>query len=65
MKYFAWTMVILAVLAALLAASLASRETSSRSDCSGRIVIVKGPDGRPMECVCEEGALAACFKPGP
>jgi len=35
------------------------------SDCSSKIVIVKGPDGEPRECVCINGALATCFKPGP
>jgi hypothetical protein len=65
MKYFAWILGALALVAILLAASLATRRTESRSDCSGRITIVKGPDGTPMECVCEQGALAACFKPGP
>jgi hypothetical protein len=33
--------------------------------CKGTIVIVPGPDGRPMECLCEDGKQGACFDAGP
>jgi hypothetical protein len=31
----------------------------------GQVVIMKGPDGEPVECVCLEGSLSTCFNPGP
>jgi hypothetical protein len=64
-NYFAWAIGGLALMALLLAATLATQHTRSTSDCSGRVTIVKGADGEPLECVCAEGALATCFKPGP
>ena len=33
--------------------------------CKGTIVIVKGPSGAPLECLCEEGRRGVCFDPGP
>jgi hypothetical protein len=33
--------------------------------CKGKIVIVPGPNGRPMECLCEQGKQGACFETGP
>ena len=33
--------------------------------CRGTIVVVPGPVGRPMECLCEDGKRGACFEPGP
>jgi hypothetical protein len=29
------------------------------------VVIMKGPDGEPVECVCLEGSLSTGFNPGP
>jgi hypothetical protein len=34
-------------------------------DCISHIVIVKGPHGRPVECVCVGGTVSSCFDPGP
>ena len=34
-------------------------------DCAGRVVMIRGPHGEPMECVCVQGVLATCFEPGP
>jgi len=65
MKQFAWTMAALALVAILLAVPVMTRRTSSAPDCAGRVVIMKGPDGEPVECVCVGGTLATCFKPGP
>lgn len=33
--------------------------------CTGSVVTVAGADGRPLECVCENGRRGACFDPGP
>jgi hypothetical protein len=33
--------------------------------CKGKIVIIRGPAGRPVECVCENGRRGTCFDPGP
>jgi hypothetical protein len=34
-------------------------------ECTGSVVVVTGPDGRPLECLCENGRRGACFDPGP
>ena len=33
--------------------------------CTGKIVIIRGPSGEPLECLCENGRRGACFDPGP
>ncbi len=33
--------------------------------CTQRIVIIPGPAGTPLECVCDRGRLGTCFLPGP
>ena len=33
--------------------------------CKGTIVIVTGPTGAPLECLCEQEKRGACFDPGP
>lgn len=33
--------------------------------CTGRIVVIVGPKGEPLECVCSDGRRGACFAPGP
>jgi hypothetical protein len=33
--------------------------------CKGTIVIVTGPNGAPLECLCEQEKRGACFDPGP
>ena len=55
---------ILAVLSIVLAVPLV-RHPRPPADCRERVVIVTGPDGQPLECVCIEGALSTCFSPGP
>lgn len=52
--------VVLAMVAAWVGVQL-TRQPS----CVGKIVIVRGPDGQPLECVCEAGRRGACFDPGP
>ena len=34
-------------------------------DCTGRVVMMSGPHGAPLECVCVGGVMASCFAPGP
>jgi hypothetical protein len=33
--------------------------------CTGKVVVVTGPDGVRKECLCEQGRLGACFDSGP
>jgi len=33
--------------------------------CKGKIVIVAGPNGAPLACLCEQEKRGACFDPGP
>jgi len=65
MKFFVWTVAALVAVVLLLGVWVVTHETHTASDCPQRIVIVKRPDGESLECVCEDGALATCFKPGP
>ena len=65
MKHFLWTMAALVTVVLLLGVWVVTHETHTAPDCPQRIVIVKRPDGESLECVCDEGALATCFKPGP
>jgi hypothetical protein len=34
-------------------------------DCASSVVIVPGPHGQPVECVCIGGTVSTCFDPGP
>lgn len=56
----------LALVLVLIFLGLATLSYRSRrvAQCSGRIVIVPSRGG-PLECICEDGVLATCFKPGP
>jgi hypothetical protein len=65
MRQVAWVLAFLAALAVLLAVPLLARRTSRGPDCAGRVVIVKGAHGEPLECVCIGGVLGRCFNPGP
>jgi len=64
-KQFLWIMAGLLILSALLAGPVVARLAHRQTDCTNRVLIVKGPNGEPRECVCIDGALAACFAPGP
>jgi formate hydrogenlyase subunit 3/multisubunit Na+/H+ antiporter MnhD subunit len=33
--------------------------------CSSKIVVIEGPNGTPLECVCERGRRGACWEAGP
>lgn len=56
---------LLLVVAVLLAVPLVARRGRPWPDCVSQVVIATGPAGRPVECVCDRGALATCFDPGP
>jgi len=49
----------------VLVAGLVAIQMIRRPGCVGRVVIVPGPGGTKLECVCEGGRLGACFDPGP
>jgi hypothetical protein len=49
----------------VLVASIAAIQLSRRPACVGRVVIITGPGGTKLECVCERGRIGACFEPGP
>lgn len=40
-------------------------QLSRAPGCHGTLVMLAGPDGRPLECACEQGRRGACFDPGP
>jgi hypothetical protein len=65
MKLFVWMLAACVAVAVLLGVWLLNKDTRSAPDCPQKIYIVKRPDGESLECVCNEGALATCFKPGP
>jgi formate hydrogenlyase subunit 3/multisubunit Na+/H+ antiporter MnhD subunit len=56
---------ITAVVVAVLAATGLTLYVTRTPPCQGRVVILAGPGGAPLECLCEEGQRGACFDPGP
>jgi len=52
------------IVAAMVAASL-TIYLNRTPPCKGTIVIVTGPTGAPLECLCEQEKRGACFDPGP
>lgn len=56
---------ITAVVVAVMAATGLTLYLVRTPPCQGRVVIVTGPGGAPLECLCEEGRRGACFDPGP
>ena len=65
MKRYAWILVVVGILAIVgTAVQLAPRRATERT-CPSRIVITRGKDGAPIECICKGGALTSCFGPGP
>ena len=65
MKLAIGIVVILLAIASLLAVPLMAHHEWASPDCASHIVVVTGPDGSPIECVCLDGALSTCFNPGP
>ena len=64
MKLFALILAGLGLLAILLAVALTPRR-GAPPECTGRIIMGKGPTGEPIECVCLGGTVSTCFAPGP
>ena len=64
MKTFWWVLAGLATLAVVLAVQVMVR-TRPSPGCTSSVVIARGPDGAPVECVCVNGVLSTCFDPGP
>jgi len=48
-----------------MVATLAAMLLVRAPRCTGSVVVVAGPDGRPLECRCDNGRRGACFDPGP
>jgi hypothetical protein len=65
MKYFLWSVLGLVVLALVVTALVTGAGKLIRSSCTTGVVIVEGPHGEKIECVCIGGVQAACFEPGP
>lgn len=65
MKYFLWSALGLVVLALVVAALVIGAGRLMQPGCATGVVIVEGPHGEKIECVCVGGVQAACFEPGP
>jgi len=61
-RAFVIGVIAVTVMAAAGAATLYLNRTPP---CKGKIVIVPGPDGRRLECLCKQGQRGTCFDPGP
>lgn len=64
MKPFWWILTGLVLLVMVLSMPVMWR-TRPSPDCTSNVVIVRGPHGRPVECVCVGGTISTCFDPGP
>jgi hypothetical protein len=64
MKQLLSALVSLGVLVIGLSWLVAGTHHGPSPHCAGRIVIVPGPRGMPLECNCVEGRLGTCFNPG-
>jgi hypothetical protein len=65
MKLAGGILAFLFAAAVLFAVLLSANRARPWPDCISRVVIVKGPAGEPVECVCIGGTLSTCFDPGP
>lgn len=64
MKLYAWLLAVLGLCTMVVAVFALTPHKLSSPDCSNQIVIMRGRDGAPMECVCLGGVVASCFEPG-
>ena len=64
MKIFWCVMAGLVLLGGVLALRVTGRPRPS-PDCASSVVIVHGPHGEAVECVCIGGTVSTCFDPGP
>jgi len=53
------------VVGLLIALSVLSLRSQRGVRCPDQVVIIRGRDAGPVECVCIDGRLATCFAPGP
>ena len=65
MKQLAVILALLVIVVLLLAVKVVSPHRRPKPECAGQILMLKGPHGEPVECVCQSGTLSACFHPGP
>jgi hypothetical protein len=65
MKMYGWIVAFLAVLALAGTTFVLAHHNDPVPDCAGPVVMLKGLQGEPMECVCIRGVMASCFEPGP
>jgi hypothetical protein len=63
-KTFWWVLAGLALLVGVLGVQVMGR-TRPSAGCTSSVVIVRGPHGEPVECVCFDGVVSTCFHPGP
>ena len=64
MRPYGWIVGILVVLALVGTAFVLASQKHSAPDCAGRVVMIRGLHGAPLECVCVQGVIASCFEPG-
>jgi len=64
-KPYWWILTILVLLVVVLALRVTVWRTPPSSDCISSVVIVRGPRGERVECVCMGGTISTCFDPGP
>jgi hypothetical protein len=64
MKRLAWALAIIIAVGLLAAVSFLPLRSPTGTECPASVVIVKGRGGPPLECVCVNGTLSACFEPG-
>jgi len=66
MKRYSWILIVVAIVVVVGAAAVQlTPHRAVKRTCQSSIVITKGKDGLPLECVCEGGMLTSCFGPGP
>ena len=65
MKRYGWILIVAGILAIVGAALQLAPHRMPKRTCPSRIVMTRGKDGAPVECVCEGGVLTSCFGPGP
>jgi hypothetical protein len=66
MKQLAVILTLLVIVVLLLAVKVVSPHRWPKPECAaGQVLMLKGPHGEPVECVCQSGTLSACFHPGP
>ena len=65
MRRYVWILIVVGMLAVVATAFQLGPHTVAKRACQSSIVITKGKDGLPLECICESGVLTSCVGPGP